>query len=228
MLGRGHGIVRMRQRGVVDELLVLARLDGGAHRSIKRLVGRSALRVVPLDLAQVVHHIARPQHHKPLVAQRCQLLSQVIGVLSVCQLIHREFDHRDVGLRKHVMQRSPHAMIDAPGIVHGHGVSKQLLHAGGEAGVTRRMVLNRIELGGKAVHVVHLTWSGVALYQRPRRIPVGRHSENSQGLVRQDSLAHSPQAVCHLIVPQRHHRVAVTHKQCHLPLLTHRVPPGNQ
>ena len=223
MVGRGHGVGRMRQPLVGNGLLVIARLYRGAHRGIKLDAGRRARGVIPVGLAQVVHHVAAPQHHKPLVAQRCKATSQVIGVAGVGQAVHRELHHRHVGLGEHVVERSPDAVIDAPGVVHFHVAAQELPHASGKLGAAGRAILDRVELRRETVHVVHLTRRGVALHERSSREPVGRDGENRARLVCQDFLAHCAQAVRHLIIAERHHGIAVAHKHRHLPFVCHLV-----
>ena len=223
MVGRGHGVGRMRQPLVGNDLLVIARLNRGAHCGIKLVAGRRARRVVPLDLAQVVHHVAASQHHEPLVTQRRKATPQVVGVAGVGQAVHRELHHRHVGLGEHVVERSPDAVIDTPGVVHLHVAAKELSHARGELGAAGRAILDRVELRRKTVHVVHLARRGIALHERPSREPVGRDGKNRARLVCQDLLAHCTQAVRHLVIAERHHGIAVAHKHRHLPFVCHLV-----
>ena len=122
-----------------------------------------------------------------------------------------------------MVERGPHTMVDAPGVVNLHIAAQKLLHACRKVRVPGGAILDRVELRRKAVHVVHLARRGVALHQRAAREPVRRDGENRARRVCQELLAHRSKAVRHIVIPERHHGVAVTHEHRYLPLVCHFV-----
>ena len=107
-------------------------------------------------LAQVVHHVTRPDDQHALLAERAQPFGKLVMERRRAAVIDAELQHRAVGVGEHVLQHEPGAVIEAP---LGIGLDGNLaVQRGGDVardcGTSRRWIPEFVQLPGEPVHVV--------------------------------------------------------------------------
>ncbi len=81
--------------------------------------------------AQVVHDVAAADDQHAALAQRPQLLAELVVLGRRAAVVHAELHHRDVGAREHRLEHRPGAVVEAPlGLVQAQrGAAERLAHA---------------------------------------------------------------------------------------------------
>ena len=123
MLGRRDRQLRiLPARQVVYQRVRIAGFKLPAHRRFKaqRPVIGLARVPAPRVSVEVVHHVAAAQHQDSLLAQRPQAYADLMMEAPGLSLINTQLHDRHVGLRVHVTQHRPGAVIQAPALIGLH------------------------------------------------------------------------------------------------------------
>ena len=136
------------------------------------------LAMLPVEVAEVVHKAARADHQHAFIAQPGQRLPDGVVLRGTAVRHHRQRHHRNVGVRIHPPQRHPHAVVQAMARSHLRrqpGVAEPGGDVLGQAGQSRRRVLQLVQRLGKAAEIVH----GVRLRMAAQHRPVGHEMRGS-------------------------------------------------
>jgi hypothetical protein len=128
---------------------------------------------------QVVHDIAAAHDENPLIAQRTQAHAELMVERRGPCLIDAQLHDRNLGVRKHMAQHRPGAVVEPPGLI-GEDVQRreQLLHACGQGRISGRGITHLKQLARKAAEIMNGARRRHRRHGGGRHIPVGRDREH--------------------------------------------------